>query len=269
MSQHKARQLLREFIIAELDLKDVKGAKKTPGSTHVLQTYKVGDDKFFLKFSEESLFDEHDPSLQILVEYMAYKIYQLYPGVRTPQVELVYDEDRNRVGLSTSAVKGKMALTSMKASDLGKRMSAGTLVDIFLANWDVVGMEDGNVIVDDKETYRIDPGGALTFRAQGGRKGSKFGNDASELKTMLNPNFGGAGVVLTHADMKTAKREFLSVTWSQIKSTLSTVAKTISNELSKRGMDELNDQWMSDAGEISSKLAKRYVTIQKHVSQIK
>lgn len=266
MRMSSLRALLREAVISEVDISDLEGISCTAGSTHVMKTCKLGKDKYFLKFSDASMFEgETDPSLQILIEYLAYKIYALYPGVRIPKVELVYDKAEKKVGLATSAVQGKPGRTSVPAKKLGKMLSAGVYVDVFLANWDVVGTDAGNVIVDKDVATRIDPGGSLTFRAQGGRKGNKFASSAGELKTMLDPSFGGAGEVLSHADMQAAAKEFQSVGWQAINSTIKSVAAEVSADLKKRGMLGLEKQWLADVAEIASKLASRHKEIAKHV----
>lgn len=47
-------------------------------------------------------------------------------------------------------------------------------VDAWLANWDVVGQGFDNMILVGDEVYRVDPGGALRYRAQGAPKDIKF-----------------------------------------------------------------------------------------------
>ena len=59
-------------------------------------------------------------------------------------------------------------------------------VDAWLANWDVAGLTYDNIIVVDGIPYRIDTGGSLEYRAQGGAKGPHFGNTVGELETFLN-----------------------------------------------------------------------------------
>ena len=263
------RRCIREAVLDEIEMSDVKGAKSVAGSTHVMKSFKLGGDEYYLKFSDEELFDEVHPSLQILVEYLAYRIYGLYPNVKIPRAELVFDSEKGRVGIATGAVKGKMALTSgMSSKALGRAMSAGVFVDAFLANWDAVGTGTGNVIVDKEAATRIDPGGALTFRAQGGRKGSKFGPKAGELQTMFDPSFGGSGRVYQHSDMKLAAKEFASVPWSSVASEIKAVDKQVSKDLEKRGMDDLLDQWKDDVGYIASTLAKRHTEVSDHVSKL-
>jgi hypothetical protein len=259
------RTIIAEAMISEIDIADVHSVVCAAGSTHIMQTCKIGKDKYFLKFSDENLFDESDPSLQVLIEYLAYRIYGLYPGVTIPaNIQLVYDKAQQRVGLASSAVSGKMGKQSIPAQKLGKMMSAGVYVDVFLANWDVVGMGSGNVIVDKNKATRIDPGGALTFRAQGGRKGKKFSPQPGEIKTMLDPH-SGAGEVLSYADMKLAMKEFVAIPWSAISTEIKSVADEVSNELNSRKMKKLLGQWNDDVSEISSTLKARHKSILDHI----
>lgn len=252
----------------EIDIGDVSGMIYDPGSTHIMKTGMIGKDKFFIKFSQDDLVEANNPSLQILVEYAAYKIYSLYPGVSIPEtIHLVYDAKNNRVGLATSEVKGKAGLISMSPEKLGKMLSGGVFVDIFLANWDVVGMGDGNIIVAKDTATRIDPGGALTFRAQGGRKGSKFSPEVGELKTMLDPKF-GAGSVLQYSDLKAAAKVFMKVSWPSIKQTLDATNKEIMIEFARYNMNELAQEWRQEYGEIVSVLTERHKVVMKHIQFI-
>lgn len=264
------REAIRVAILSEISIEDVGDVCFAAGSTHVMKTCSIGGDKYFLKFSDEELFDNVDPSLQILVEYLAYRVYGLFANVKIPKVKLVYDEKSKKVGIATSAIAGKMGRVSMKPEQLGRMMSAGIYVDIFLANWDVIGTGTGNVIVtpDEKEAHRIDPGGALTFRAQGGRKGEKFGHKPGELKTMLDPSFGGSGQVFQHADLVEAANEFKSVPWSAIASTLKNVADEVSDELRKNNLSTLAAEWSAEEKHIASTLQKRYVEVAAHAEHI-
>lgn len=71
------------------------------------------------------------------------------------------------------------------------RLREDFVVDAWLANWDVVGLGLENVQVIDGVPYRIDAGGALLYRAQGGPKGEMFGPAVGELKTLLDPKING------------------------------------------------------------------------------
>lgn len=54
---------------------------------------------------------------------------------------------------------------------MADRLAEGADVDAMLGNWDVIGMAADNILVDkDGKPWRIDNGGSLSFRAQGGKK---------------------------------------------------------------------------------------------------
>lgn len=261
------RKLIKE-VLEEADIEDISDVEFANGSTHVMSTCKIGNDKYYLKFSEPDLFYDVDPSLQILVEYLAYRIYALYSGIKIPKPTLVYDKENKRVGLATTPAAGRHAnLYGDDLQELGKKMSQGVYVDIFLANWDVIGMGLGNVFTDKEIATRIDPGGSLTFRAQGGKKGSKFGNKVGELNSMLDPSFGGAGRVFKYSDLKIAAKEFLSVDWNKIHSEIENVTQEINSELSKKGMNKLSAEWKIESSQISSILSERYKEVYEHAKK--
>lgn len=266
MNIETLRQLIRESILNEINIEDVGDVCFATGSTHIMKTCSIGGDKYYLKFTDESLVDDVNPSLQILVEYLAYKVYSLYEGVNIPKIELVYDTKGAKVGLATSAVPGKMAGdVRTDPKKLAKMLTAGIYVDIFLANWDVIGTGSGNIIVDKDVATRIDPGGSLTFRAQGGRKGSKFGNKPGELETMLKPDFGGSGRVFQYGDLQAAGSTFSSVPWSTISSVLSSTADEIYDELQGHGMKQLSAEWKAESKAIYTTLQARHKEVLAHV----
>jgi hypothetical protein len=268
MSLKALRDLIREVLLTEVDISGVGDVCYTAGSTHVMKTCKIRGDKYFLKFSDEDLFEGVDPSLQILVEYLAYRIYSLYSGINVPSPELVYDTPGSRVGLATSPARGSQALKMrIDPKKLGKMMSQGVYVDIFLANWDVIGNDSGNVFVDKDYVTRIDPGGSLTFRAQGGRKNDKFSPKEGELRSMLTSGR-GASAYFQHSDLKVAAKEFLAVPWDEVQSEIDNVGNEVSEELSTRGMRGLLKQWKSDVDLIKSTLSKRHAEVEDHARHV-
>ncbi len=101
-------------------------------------------------------------------------------GVSAPQTE-VHNIDGKQT-LMSKAMEGEPA---HGAGDLAKtNLSDGFVVDAWLANWDVVGLEYDNVLVQGGEAHRIDNGGALVFRAMGGDK--DLPDHVPELATMRN-----------------------------------------------------------------------------------
>lgn len=67
-----------------------------------------------------------------------------------------------------------------------QELCKGFIVDALLANWDVIGLYNDNIIVpsDGTPPVRIDNGGSLTFKATGGNK--PFGETVGEIDTMRN-----------------------------------------------------------------------------------
>lgn len=64
-----------------------------------------------------------------------------------------------------------------------KELQKGFVMDALLANWDVIGAAQDNVLVGkDGKVWRIDNGGSLDFRAQG--KAKVFTEDVKELTSM-------------------------------------------------------------------------------------
>jgi len=63
-------------------------------------------------------------------------------------------------------------------------IAEGFGADAWLANWDVAGLGYDNLLVKDGRAWRVDTGGALLFRAQGGLKGAAFGDTVAELNTL-------------------------------------------------------------------------------------
>ena len=269
--RHIIRALIVESLLPEnVDVSEVGEMCYVDGSTHTMMTCKIGNDKYFLKFSETSLFDHKvHPSLQILIEYLAYSIYSLYSGIVIPNFQLVFDAEKDSVGLATTPARGRQALGRIRPINLGEMLSQGVYVDIFLANWDVIGTGSGNVFVDDDVLTRIDPGGALTFRAQGGRKGRHFNPSASELETMLDPNFGGSGAIFQYSDLLAAAQEFNTVSWDAIATKINEVYVEVNNHLLDRGMSELSKQWTSEVNTILPILGKRWSAIAEHIAKVR
>ena len=73
-----------------------------------------------------------------------------------------------------------------------KSMQQGFAAHAWLANWDSVGLTHDNVLIHNGQAVHIDPGGALEYRAMGGRKGDAFGNKVGELASMRDPNLNPA-----------------------------------------------------------------------------
>lgn len=80
----------------------------------------------------------------------------------------------------------KRTASASEVEAMHKELRKGFVADALFANHDVAGMSNDNILVVAGKPYRIDNGGALTFRAQGGAKGT-WGRQVRELASMRDP----------------------------------------------------------------------------------
>src|SRR5690606_19021750 len=114
-------------------------------------------------------------------EVLAAKLYEL-AGIEVPDLRLATQGGQPAIAsrIIDGLAKGSPAQLA-KAAD-------GFAVDAWLANWDVVGAAYDNLLLRAGGIpVRVDTGGALRFRAQGGLKGSAFGREVLEIDSLRNP----------------------------------------------------------------------------------
>ena len=118
-----------------------------------------------------------------LNEVLAIRLYKKL-GVAVPDVELAMWNGKPAV------VSRRLHLQSpQKGSLTSSLIQEDFAADAWLANWDVIGMQFDNALLNASgKVVRIDAGGALKFRAQGSPKGTQFGNNVDELATLRNPH---------------------------------------------------------------------------------
>ncbi|MFZ4764429.1 MAG: phage minor head protein [Roseimicrobium sp.] len=114
-------------------------------------------------------------------------------GVAVPESRL-YDSPQGPTKLARHIAGQTLAewLQTASASDaaaMRARLQEGFPADVLLGNWDVIGLQSDNIIVDgDGTPWRVDNGGSLRFRAQGARKTpEQWTPYATELWTMRDP----------------------------------------------------------------------------------
>lgn len=78
--------------------------------------------------------------------------------------------------------------TTKEVNDMYKEIRKGFVADALFANHDVAGMSYDNIMVVGNKAYRIDNGGALTYRAQGAAKRT-WGPKVTELATMRSKDY--------------------------------------------------------------------------------
>ena len=113
-------------------------------------------------------------------EKLAADLYRA-AGIDSPEIHISSDGKQTA---SRIIPEGSTKLGSADAAALSK-VHEGFAVDALLANWDVAGLGYDNIIFDaDGKPHRIDVGGSLQYRAQGGSKGSSFGTSVGEWDTL-------------------------------------------------------------------------------------
>jgi len=112
---------------------------------------------------------------RVATELLANAIYRAM-DVPVPRAGSI--EHQGRTALTYPAADG--TINKIKPSEtLGKNF----MVDALLANWDVIGLTDDNILWTDKGPMRLDQGGTLSFRAQGATK--PFGSTPGEVWSMM------------------------------------------------------------------------------------
>lgn len=167
-------------------------------------------------------------------EALAARLYKL-AGIEAPEYKLTTIDGRQ--GLASRWMAGLSsdidAITSGKVAGVAD----GFAVDAWLANWDVVGLGYDNLLIRDGKAVRVDTGGALRFRAQGGLKGAAFGNVVTEIDTLRDSyiNHSAASVFgkLTDKQIEDSVARVLKVSDAEIRSAVEAIGPTDAAERAK------------------------------------
>jgi hypothetical protein len=118
-------------------------------------------------------------------EVLAGKLYEA-AGIKVPQLELVYGPEGEIWVASKYIDDAKSDVAALKSSKRLKDLYEGYAVDAWLADWDVIGLDFDNILVQGNQAIRVDVGGSLNYRAQGTAKGLAFGDTVDEIDTLRN-----------------------------------------------------------------------------------
>jgi len=125
---------------------------------------------------------------RVATEALANAVYREM-GARVPRAGVMRAPDGSTV-LAYPLVEGKPAPMTFHQGGPSRRVAEHFMTDALLANWDVAGLEDDNILWSPEgDPIRVDQGGTMEFRAMGGRK--DFGPVPLEVSSMLSP--GGQG----------------------------------------------------------------------------
>lgn len=168
-------------------------------------------------------------------ELVSGKLYRAL-GVDVPELTVV--QNGSETGLAS---KIKAGLVKGPATQLAKAAGAAEnfAIDAWLANWDVVGLGYDNLLLTEAGTaFRVDVGGSLRYRAQGGLKGASFGDMVSELDSLrnktLNPQSSSVFGKISKKDLEAGVSKILAMPDSRIRSIVLEFGPTdtaVANEL--------------------------------------
>jgi hypothetical protein len=116
-------------------------------------------------------------------EVLANRLYKA-AGVDVADVRLI--DVNGKASVASKIIDGLKADRAGLAAGRVSGAYEGYATDAWLANWDVAGMNFDNMLVKEGKAWRIDAGGALRYRAQGGLKGKEWGAVVQELETLRN-----------------------------------------------------------------------------------
>jgi hypothetical protein len=149
-------------------------------------------------------------------EVLASAFYKLL-GVDAADIGIGSGDDGAKMTFSPDIIGSKQDLQEqLNNPEYLAKLQEGFAVDAWLANWDVAGLAFDNVMSDGSgNPVRVDPGGALLFRAMGKPKGSLFGNDVNELDTLrdssMNPQSAAVFGSMTEEQQKESARKLLNI----------------------------------------------------------
>lgn len=148
-------------------------------------------------------------------EVLAAKLYEA-AGIDVPDLRLIQLEGQPAIA---SRIVDGLAKGAPDALAKGGALD-GFAVDAWLANWDVAGATMDNLLLRGSRAFRVDTGGALRYRAQGGLKGQAFGDQVTEIQSLRNagtaPQASRVFGKMTDADLEQSVARVLAVDDSTI-----------------------------------------------------
>ncbi|MEO0988158.1 MAG: minor capsid protein [Cyanobacteria bacterium J06639_14] len=172
--RRRAPKKPREFPLKR-GLKKLEVVRSLGGSTGAELVRDPETEKLFVRKRGSS--SEH-----LREEFAADQAYRAM-GVNVPNAKL-YETDDGPVKLA-EFIQGRPLsdLNSRERQQAYEQLKQNYAADALLGNWDVVGLSQDNILVDAEGTaWRIDNGGSLRFRAQGGlKRGDQWNDYPTEL----------------------------------------------------------------------------------------
>lgn len=124
-------------------------------------------------------------------EYLANNLYRDL-GLGAPNSHLF--DVKGKAGFASDIIDGK-TLEDIEfkkgkvPEELANKILEGFAADILMGNWDAVGLDHDNIIVDKSGIpHRIDNGGTFTFRALAGKKPEQLLGKITEFRGFADPS---------------------------------------------------------------------------------
>lgn len=194
------------------DLKEFKKVGQATGSNPGGFYEDAEGNQIYVKEPQTTLHGENEVAAAAFYEAL---------GIPTAQIRKGILADGTEVTFSTIVPNNKKDFgTKVNDADYRKKVQEGFAVDAWLSNWDVAGTGFDNIVTDaNGEPVRIDPGGALLFRAMGEPKGGAFGDTAGEIDTLhhgTNPYSEAVFGEMSDADIAESAKLLLNISDEQI-----------------------------------------------------
>jgi SPP1 gp7 family putative phage head morphogenesis protein len=149
-------------------------------------------------------------------EVLAGKLYQL-AGMEAPDLYSIRVD--GRPAIASRMVDGIKEVGPDELRRVDSVMD-GYAVDAWLANWDAIGLSYDNTVLLGGRALRIDVGGSLRYRAQGGLKGNAFGDAVTEIESLRDPSLN-----------RTSYEVFKNITQDQIEAGVVKVLRTSDDDI--------------------------------------
>jgi hypothetical protein len=183
------------------------------GSSDVKLTELEKGEKYALKPPREKsgTYINEQNEQEVIVD----NIYSIL-GYKAPDSKIIKDGEKSyKLSKFEENYKQLNNVPEIFKKDIYKEIQKGFVLDCLLGNWDVIGANKDNILVNNNnEILRIDNGGSLDYRARGSKKpDSEFGPEIKELKTFLdgtNPSTKEVFYGITDDEIKSQAKDILS-----------------------------------------------------------
>lgn len=140
---------------------------------------------------------------RVATELVSNAVYR-ETGALAPAAGII--ERDGKTALAYPTLDGETHHIAGPSEELGEHF----MTDALLGNWDFIGMSHDNILWTKDGAARLDQGGTLFYRAQGGAK--PFGAEVKEVESLFGPKGQANGTVAITPEQMRAQAEHLATT---------------------------------------------------------